>query len=197
MFSCCGLIVMIKTDFHTAEQQALFTLLKNGDADCAEFFIKCEEIDKDRVLSARDRSDGYESFTLLHESAIFGYTNAIKYLLNSGADIDAHDSSVSKRTPLMMAIENGHFEAVAVLVRHGANLALQDSKGENAIHYAARSGVRMIRLLLSNSVMSDHETKSLLCSANYKHKFLEDVGRNSHVREILSQLRETGATYAA
>lgn len=187
---------MIKTDFHTAEQQSLFALLKSGDADCAEFFIKCEEIDKGRVLSARDRNDGYESFTLLHESAMFGYTNAIKYLLNSGADIDVHDSSVSKRTPLMMAIENGHFEAVALLARHGANLALQDSKGENAIHYAARSGVRMIRMLLCNSALNGHDIKTLLCSANYKHKFPEDVGCNSHVREVLSQLRETGSTNA-
>ena len=183
-------LLMINTDYHTAEQQLLFNLLRSGDSDCAEFFIKCEEIEKDRVLSARDKSDGFECFTLLHESAILGYTNAIHYLLCSGANIDVFDSSISRRTPIMMAIENGKYDAVALLAKHGSNLSLQDSRGENAIHYAARNSVKMIRILLKFTKGSGQDVKSLLCITNNKHKFPEDVGVNTHVREVLSRLRE-------
>ena len=43
-------------------------------------------------------------------------------------------------TPLMMACQNGHMNAVSFLIEHGANMDLQDKNGDTALHYAVSAG---------------------------------------------------------
>ena len=43
-------------------------------------------------------------------------------------------------TPLMIACQYGHMNAVSVLIEHGANMDLQDKNGDTALHYAVNAG---------------------------------------------------------
>ena len=43
-------------------------------------------------------------------------------------------------TPLMIACQYGHMNAVSVLIEHGANMDLQDKNGDTALHYAVSAG---------------------------------------------------------
>ena len=43
-------------------------------------------------------------------------------------------------TPLMIACEYGHMNAVTFLIEHGANMDLQDKNGDTALHYAVSAG---------------------------------------------------------
>ena len=43
-------------------------------------------------------------------------------------------------TPLMMACQYGHMNAVTFLIEHGANMDLQDEDGNTALHYAVNAG---------------------------------------------------------
>ena len=102
----------------------------------------------------------------LHYAAKFATpwnTEMVRVLLDAGADIDAGvgpnpltavlgDSNAAwalEDTPLMLACRAGCLETVALLLQRGANGTLRDSKGDTALHYAARSACREAgRLLL-------------------------------------------------
>ena len=43
-------------------------------------------------------------------------------------------------TPLMIACQYGHMNAVTFLIEHGANMVLQDKNGDTALHYAVSAG---------------------------------------------------------
>ena len=43
-------------------------------------------------------------------------------------------------TPLMIACQYGHMNAVTFLIEHGANMDLQDQDGNTALHYAVNAG---------------------------------------------------------
>lgn len=57
-----------------------------------------------------------------------GQVEAIKSLLNRGADIDVQDDRWGM-TPLMYAADGGHVEAVKLLISRGVNLNIEDKSG--------------------------------------------------------------------
>lgn len=90
-------------------------------------------------------------WTPLHIAAALNHTSLFPTLLNAGASIDAF--SHNDYTPLILAIENLHLEAVLALHQHGANLNLSrcgSGLGLSPLSTAALKGsVEITNLLLA------------------------------------------------
>jgi ankyrin repeat protein len=76
-----------------------------------------------------------------------GSLEAIRVLLDHGADIQAQDKN--GRTALYVAAQSGSLEAIRVLLDHSTERQAQDKDGRTALHMAAQSGsLEAIRVLL-------------------------------------------------
>jgi ankyrin repeat protein len=71
----------------------------------------------------------------LHNAALGGNAEVIALLLDCGARIDAAEGE-SGATPLMLAASLGRTNAVALLLRRGANPTLRDHAGHTALDRA-------------------------------------------------------------
>ena len=72
--------------------------------------------------------------TALHMASYHGQDKVVKYLLKSGAQVDA--MSRRGRTPLHDACKSGHSQVVELLVEAGANIAAQDEDDVSAVYWA-------------------------------------------------------------
>ena len=91
-------------------------------------------------------SDGYKA---LH-FAVYGSdisSEIFSCLIGIGADVNARTNNGV--TPLMIAAEEGHINAVTSLVKCGANVHLQDKDGQTALHHAMQSPQASICEVLS------------------------------------------------
>ncbi|XP_048256042.1 serine-rich adhesin for platelets-like isoform X4 [Haliotis rufescens] len=76
-----------------------------------------------------------------------GRTNMVEFLLDAGADVNAHDNDGS--TALMCACEHGHNDIVKVLLSHPATDAnLTDNDGSTALSIAMEAGHKDIGVVL-------------------------------------------------
>lgn len=115
----------------------------------------------------------------------------MQILNRAGCSIDALDTSARRVTPLMEAICENNLDVATLLVSLGASITHQDARDENALHYAARVGGRMIR-----AISKDADTEKLrqaVCTTNIKLRFPEDVATTPLARELLTSLRERGS----
>lgn len=72
----------------------------------------------------------------------------VKFLIDKKASINETNSD--GLTPLMMALENGHFEVAEWLLKNKARVDITDNLGRNALHRAAEKGsYEAVQLLLS------------------------------------------------
>jgi len=79
-----------------------------------------------------------EGDTPLHLAAACGNFEAVRYLLEQGAEIDARNSYGA--TPLVRATYEGKTECARVLLEHGADVRIRLRAGGTARDTAARSG---------------------------------------------------------
>lgn len=92
--------------------------------------------------------------TPLNLAAWDGRLNAVKALLDRGAQIETTDKA--SYTPLLSAVEHGHYEVVKLLVERGASLKALSATGANALGMAAiKDDPRIAALLLANGVAVD------------------------------------------
>ena len=82
----------------------------------------------------------------LQEAARTGNTAQLERLLQQGALVNAPDEA--GRTPLMLAVMNGQIDMIRRLLALGANPALTDREGLNALQHARRLGFNAIAALL-------------------------------------------------
>ncbi len=88
-----------------------------------------------------------DRLTVLHKSSIVGHVEAVRMLLEHGANTTAQDNR--GRTSLHMASRGGHVDVVGLLLEHGVDAVAKDNNGETPLHYAASRGqVEVTRLLL-------------------------------------------------
>lgn len=72
------------------------------------------------------------------------------YLIKEGSDVNMETIDSNYYTPLHWAASRGHVEAADLLLKHGAQLDVEDKNGSTALHWACFHGrEQMIRLLLS------------------------------------------------
>ncbi|TMW54958.1 hypothetical protein Poli38472_014729 [Pythium oligandrum] len=156
-------------------QELLVSLVREGDADLLELFLKAapSEIDVNSVdttnqpllLVAVEQDntalvrvllqagattpicDVERRITPLHLATEWNSVEMLRLLINAGADIDA--CTVEGDTPLHTASQNGHMESAECLLQEGADVHKTNATGECPLHVAAREGhTEMVKLLL-------------------------------------------------
>ncbi|RIB19443.1 ankyrin repeat-containing domain protein, partial [Gigaspora rosea] len=88
-----------------------------------------------------------QNATPLHWAAINNHVMMAKYLIDSGAEVDARGGELDA-TPLHWAARSGHLSMVTLLVNHGADPNIRDSQGFNGLHIATHSSNTMLVLYL-------------------------------------------------
>jgi ankyrin repeat protein len=101
--------------------------------------------------------------TALHLAAATGHVEAIKVLVQLGADIEANTAVAGDGgggdTPLHLAVNNGRMESIQMLVQLGANKEAKTAPGGTPMHVAALTGhVEVIKLLAQLGVQIDEQT---------------------------------------
>ena len=83
------------------------------------------------LLGPNGVADGYsyDGWTPLHLAAFFGQLEAVKLLLDSGADVSAVSRNSLQNTPLHAAAAGKHEDAALVLLARGADPSAVDAGG--------------------------------------------------------------------
>lgn len=95
----------------------------------------------------------------LYHASRRGWGNIMELLLERGADIDAKSHG---ETALLKVSKKGINDValVQILLDYGADVNIQDSKGNTALYYAAMNkNMRMIDLLLENGAKTSIKNK--------------------------------------
>ena len=123
------------------------------------------------LLDANDEPHGCRSLTPLHWAAWTANTDAVKTLLNAGADIEAHDSAA--QTPLIYAA-NSAPSMVDLLLSQGADVGAINNLGGTVLYHAALLGdEHTLEMLLEAGAdvnqpapwLSPHGTRAMAAAA--------------------------------
>jgi len=89
-----------------------------------------------------------DGMTALHWAALGDRAEMIRVLVYAGANTETR-TRLGSYTPLHLAAENGHAEAIAALVAGEAKIGAQTANGTTPLHFAAASGdAEAVTLLL-------------------------------------------------
>jgi ankyrin repeat protein len=106
-------------------------------------------LDRDAELARGFSGDG---FTALHLAAFFGQPEAVRLLLERGADVNAVATSeqIGPVQPLHSAAATRQLECARLLIEHRADVNARQAGGYTPLHEAAGNGdVELARLLLA------------------------------------------------
>jgi ankyrin repeat protein len=127
------------------EQSALMWAAAQGQADMVKFLAskganlndhgKINQWERKVIQEPRPKDMNKGGFTALHYAAREGCAACAQNLLAAGADPDTEDPD--RETPLLLALENLHFDTAAVLVKGGADLDKWDLFGRSPVYMAA------------------------------------------------------------
>ncbi len=87
---------------------------------------------------ALELRSGGRNQTPLNKAAQSGLAEAVKTLVNAGANLEAVNAS--GHTPLHEAVAEGETESVRILVRAGADITARTPKGASPAELSADSG---------------------------------------------------------
>ncbi len=96
---------------------------------------KVNQWERKVIQEPRPKDMNKGGFTPLHYAAREGCAACVQNLLAAGADPDSEDPD--RETPLLLALENLHFDTAAVLVKGGADLDKWDLFGRSPVYMAA------------------------------------------------------------
>jgi ankyrin repeat protein len=127
------------------EQSALMWAAAQSQADMVKFLAskgtnlndhgKINQWERKVIQEPRPKDMNKGGFTPLHYAAREGCAACVQNLLTAGADPDSEDPD--RETPLLLALENMHFDTAAVLVKGGADLDKWDLFGRSPVYMAA------------------------------------------------------------
>jgi ankyrin repeat protein len=96
---------------------------------------KVNQWERKIIQEPRPKDMNKGGFTPLHYAAREGCVACVENLLAAHADPDSEDPD--RETPLLLALENLHFDTAAVLVKGGADLDKWDLFGRSPVYMAA------------------------------------------------------------
>ncbi len=96
---------------------------------------KINQWERKVIQEPRPKDMNKGGFTALHYASREGCALCVQYLLAAGANPDPEDPD--RETPLLLAIENMHFDTAAVLINGGADLDKWDLFGRSPVYMAA------------------------------------------------------------
>jgi ankyrin repeat protein len=127
------------------EQSALMWAAAQSQADMVKFLAanganlndhgKVNQWERKVIQEPRPKDMNKGGFTPLHYAAREGCVACVQNLLAAGADPDSEDPD--RETPLLLALENMHFDTAAVLAKGGADLDKWDLFGRSPVYMAA------------------------------------------------------------
>lgn len=92
--------------------------------------------------------------TALHYAAADGLTSIVHFLITAGASVEAINNE--QQTPLIMAVENTHLNAIKLLLQNNANVVHKDKTGKTALFHAALDGqIDITYSLLASGASTD------------------------------------------
>jgi ankyrin repeat protein len=86
----------------------------------------------------------YDGWTPLHLAAFFGQSEAVRMLLEAGADLQALSRNSLTNTPLHAATAGRHEEVAVMLVERGADSAVADAGGHTPLRIATENGLQRV-----------------------------------------------------
>jgi ankyrin repeat protein len=104
----------------------IYSALIQGDLVTARVFLR-EKPDLEKYQHGK---------TILHEMAWDGNVEAVRLLLEHGANVNASDRETGV-TALHHAANKGRVEVILVLLEHGADIHATDINGQTVLHWAA------------------------------------------------------------
>ncbi|PKU37181.1 serine threonine-protein phosphatase 6 regulatory ankyrin repeat subunit a [Limosa lapponica baueri] len=130
--------------------------------------------------------------TPLHAAAFTDHVECLQLLLSHNAQVNAVDSS--GKTPLMMAAENGQTNTVEVLVSSAkADLTLQDSSKNTALHLACSKGHETSALLILEKITD----RNLINATNAALQTPLHVAARNGLTVVVQELLGKGASVLA
>lgn len=122
---------------------------KKKRSNCEDLLMAAEAGNLELVKSLLDKTihnefaadlrfEGLDDFTALHFSAQENKYDVCKFLIESGADLEAK-SSIG-RTPLHLSTHRGNSKIVELLADSGADLNSKDFENFTPLHYASEMG---------------------------------------------------------
>ncbi|XP_067660824.1 inversin-like [Haliotis asinina] len=103
---------------------------ENGHKDAVKFLV-----DKGVDVSLVDK----RGENILHCACKGGHVKVVECIL-SRKMVEIDSLAHSRKTPVILAGEQGHKEAVESLVKYGADLSLRDKRRNNVLYYASEKG---------------------------------------------------------
>jgi uncharacterized protein len=149
-----GVSVIMKATYY-GKKDVVAALLESGvELDVFET-VATGQSSRLRELIAKDPSlvNAYsnDGFTPLGFAAFFGQAEALKALLDAGADVNAASRESMKVTPLASAAAAKQTEIARLLIAHGANANARAASGHIPLHEASANGnVELVRLLIES-----------------------------------------------
>ena len=126
-------------------QSAIMWAAAQGQADMVKFLAskdanlndhgKVNQWERKIIQEPRPKDMNKGGFTPLLYAAREGCSACVQNLLDAHADPDSEDPD--RETPLLLALENMHFDTAAVLVKGGADLDKWDLFGRSPVYMAA------------------------------------------------------------
>jgi len=188
--ACKCLSAKVETSQFTLAGGPLEAVPSFGKEDTANCVLLRASIDGDLEGIKHALGDGANIDTRLPLWIRIGFAGTDDAAIDPEAmDSEPPDPTAMSLTPLMHAAKEGHYQAVDLLLRLGAQVNLHEADGMQALHFAAMSAsVECFRLLLgagANPVASDNFGRDALFCVP-----LTQIARSSSKREWVQLFKE-------
>ena len=155
----------INDDFSLPEREGLqvtplIVAVENGNLDCVKVFLKYKaDIEgrgdfKFNHFRYKFRHLSFSGCQPLFVAAVYGNVEILRCLLENGADINVVTHfGQNYNTPLTMAINYNHSDAVTFPIDQGADVNLQTKAGATALHHAVwtfETSLEIVSSLIKN-----------------------------------------------
>lgn len=178
-----GLSAVMTAAYHQKPEIVAFLIRRRARIN---LFEACAVGKVERVKSILKRKpkmlnefapDGFQPLGL---ASFFGHVEVVRFLLESGAEVNTPSQNGLKVTPLHSAAAGRHYEIAMLLLERGANPNLRQEGDFVPLHSAAMNGqIEMVKVLLQYGADKDLTSADGKAARDFAlengHKIVADV----------------------